>query len=338
MGPTARAMLSGLLILMSIWAQAQSKIVRIGCYANVTHSQAMVGKANEAFAKALGPGVRIDWKTFNAGPSVVEALFAGALDASYIGPNPALTGYIRSHGEALRIVAGATSGGAALVVRADSRIEIPEDFHGKRVASPQLGNTQDVSLRAWLRSHGMKPREKGGDVEVLPIANADQLNLFLKKQLDAAWAPEPWASRLVHEGHGRIFLDERKLWPDGQFTTALLVVRTAFLRDNPDLIAKLLRAHVQLTEWIKQNPAEAKRLMNQQIKAETGAALGGQVLDDAFSRLEPTYDPIRSSLMTAARWEFEEGFLGHQMPDLSGLYDLSILNEVLREQHRNEVQ
>jgi len=324
--------------LIALSAKAEPQVVRAGCFPTITHSQALIGKANGSFARALGPNVRIEWKTFNAGPSAIEALFAGALDLTYIGPNPALTGYIRSHGEALRIVAGATSGGAALVVRADSGIQKPEDFHGKRVASPQLANTQDVALRAWLRSHGLKPRAQGGDVQVLPIANADQLNLFLKKQLDAAWAPEPWASRLVREAKGRIFLDERQLWPGGRFTTALLVVRTEFLRDHPDLVRQWVRAHVQLTDWINQHPAEAKQLLNQQIKQETGAALPATVLDDAFSRLQVTYDPLRSSLLTSARWEFEEGFLGRQMPDLSGLYDLSILNQVLRSQQQKEVQ
>jgi NitT/TauT family transport system substrate-binding protein len=331
-------MSSYFIALLAVSAQAGPLTVRAGCFPTITHSQALIGKANGAFARALGPDVRIDWKSFNAGPSAIEALFAGALDLTYIGPNPALTGYIRSHGEALRVVAGATSGGAALVVRADSGIRKPADFHGKRVASPQLANTQDVALRAWLRANGLKPTTQGGDVQVLPIANADQLNLFLKKQLDAAWAPEPWASRLVREANGRIFLDERQLWPGGRFTTALLVVRTQFLRDHPDLVSKWVRAHLQLTDWITQHPAEAKQVLNQQVRKETGAALPAAVLDDAFGRLQPTYDPLRASLLTSARWEFQEGFLGRQMPDLSGLYDLSILNNLLREQHRKEVQ
>jgi len=164
---------------MPISADAQN-LLRVGCFGNITHSQALVGKAKGWFEKALGPNVRIEWKVFNAGPSAIEALFAGAVDMTYVGPNPALTGYIRSHGEALRVIAGATSGGAALVVRTDSGIQTPEDFHGKRVASPQLANTQDIALRAWLRSKGLKLREKGGDIQVLPIANADQLNLFQK--------------------------------------------------------------------------------------------------------------------------------------------------------------
>ena len=323
------------LVPMSAGAQT---LVRVGCFGNITHSQALVGKAKGWFEKALGTDARIEWTMFNAGPSAIEALFAGAIDMTYVGPNPALTGYIRSHGEALRIIAGATSGGAALVVRADSGIQKPEDFHGKRVASPQLANTQDIALRAWLREKGLKLREKGGDVQVLPIANADQLNLFQKKQLDAAWAPEPWASRLIREANGRLFLDERDLWPKRQFVTAELVVSTKFLRAHPDLVEKWVRAHVELTDWINGNLEEAKRLLNQQIQKDTGAKISSAVLDDSFSRLQVTYDPVRASMLTSAKWEFEEGFLGRQMPDLSGMYDLSLLNKVLREKHRKEVE
>src|SRR5271166_1876104 len=154
-------------------------VIHVGAFPNVTHPQAMVGKSSGWFEKAMGPGVKIEWKSFNAGPSAIEALYAGAIDMTYIGPNPAIAGYVRSNGEALRVVAGATSGGASLVVRKDSGIQKPEDFHGKKVASPQMGNTQDVALRAWLKAHGMTTTEKGGDVQVIPLANPDQLTLFL---------------------------------------------------------------------------------------------------------------------------------------------------------------
>src|SRR5678815_2799077 len=167
-----------LLTFGSLAAAQGGTVVRVGAFPNITHPQAMVGKANGYFEKAMGQSVRIDWKSFNAGPSAIEALFAGAIDMTYIGPNPAISGYVRSNGEALRVVAGATSGGAALVVRNDSGINKPEDFHGKKVATPQLGNTQDVALRAWLKAHGMKPVDKGGDVQVIPLANPDQLTLF----------------------------------------------------------------------------------------------------------------------------------------------------------------
>lgn len=327
-----------LALAASGWAQGGATTIRVGAFPNITHSQAMVGKANGFFEKALGPGVKIEWKTFNAGPAAIEALFAGAIDMTYIGSNPAIQGYVRSNGEALRIVAGATSGGAALVVRNDSGIQKPADFHGKRVASPQQGNTQDVALRAWLLAHGMKSVEKGGDVQVIPMANPDQLTLFLKKELDAAWAPEPWATRLVREGNGRLFLDERDLWPQGQFITCHLIVGTKFLHDNPELVKKWVRAHVELTDWINGHLPEAKKLLNQQIQTETGKALPWAELDEAFGRLQVTSDPLGASLATAAKSAFEAGFLGRSMPDLSRLYDLTALNQVLAEKKRKAVQ
>jgi NitT/TauT family transport system substrate-binding protein len=313
-------------------------VVRVGAFPNITHAQAMIGKANGAFDKALGPDTKIEWKSFNAGPSAIEALLAGAIDMTYVGPNPAINGYVRSNGEALRIVAGATSGGAALVVRADSGITKAEDFHGKRIASPQLGNSQDVSLRAWLKANGLNTRDKGGDVEVMPIANPDQLTLFLKKEIDAAWAPEPWVSRLVHGANGRIFLDERSIWPNGQFLTTELVVSTKFLQAHPDLVKRWLRAHVDVTEWINAHPDEAKQIVNQQIQKETGKALTAGVLDDAYGRLQVTYGPLRGPLQHAAQLAFDAGFLGRKMPDLSRLYDLTLLNEVLSQAGKKAVQ
>jgi NitT/TauT family transport system substrate-binding protein len=304
-------------------------IVRVGAFPNITHAQAMIGKANGCFEKALVSDAKLEWKSFNAGPSAIEALLAGAIDMAYAGPNPAINGYVRSNGEALRIIAGATSGGAALVVRADSGINQTQDFHGKRIVSPQLGNTQDVSLRAWLKANGLKTRDKGGDVEVMPVANPDQLTLFIKKEIDAAWAPEPWASRLVHEANGRIFLDERQIWPKGEFLTTELVVSTKFLQAHPDLLKKWLRAHVELTDWINAHPSEAKHILNGQIQKETGKGLSASVLDDAFGRLQITYRPLRRALLHAEELAFEAGFLGRQMPDLSRLYDLTLLNQVL---------
>ena len=329
--------------LLLIWAAASASLqaqvtVRVGAFPNITHAQAMVGKANGWFDKALSPNAKIEWKSFNAGPAAIEALFANAIDIAYVGPNPAINGYVRSNGEALRIIAGATSGGAALVVRNDSGINSPRDFHGKRIASPQQGNTQDIALRAWLKANGLKTRDKGGDVEIMPVANADQLTLFLKKELDAAWAPEPWASRLVHEANGRIFLDERSLWPNGQFLTTELVVNTKFLQAHPEIVKQWLKAHVDLTVWINGHAAEAKKLLNQQIQAETGKALSTDVLDDAYGRMQVTYDPLRAPLQHAAQLAFEAGFLGRQMPDLSRLYDLTLLNQVLREEGKAGVQ
>ena len=312
--------------------------IRVGYFPNITHAQALIGRAQGEFAKALGPGVEIEWKAFNAGPSAVEALFANAIDMTYIGPNPTVTGYVRSQGEAVRVIAGAASGGVSLVVRQGSGIQKASDFHGKKVATPQQGNTQDVALRAWLRANGMKAREKGGDVQVLPIANADQFVLFAKGQIDASWAPEPWAARLVHDAGGRIFLDERDLWPNREFIITDIVIRPQFLKDHPDLVRNFLRAHVELTDWINKNPAQAKQVLNQQLQKETGKPLAPEILDDAFSRMAVTYDPIRASLAKSTQQAFEEGFLGRNQPDLSGLYDLTLLNEVLREKKARPIQ
>ena len=313
-------------------------VIRVGAFPNITHPQAMVGKANGWFEKAMGPNVKIEWKSFNAGPSAIEALYAGSIDMTYIGPNPTISGYVRSQGEALKVISGAASGGASLVVRNNAGINKPEDFHGKKIASPQLGNTQDVALRAWLKSHGMKPKDKGGDVQVLPMANPDQLTLFLKQELDAAWAPEPWATRLIQEGNGRLFLDERDLWPNHQFVVTNLIVSTKFLKEHPDLVKNWVRANVELTDWINGNLPQAKQLLNSQIQKETGKALSPALIDAAFGRFEATYDPIRSSLLTSAQSAYDAGFLGRQMPDLSGLYDLSFLNQVLAEKKKKEVQ
>jgi NitT/TauT family transport system substrate-binding protein len=329
---------TAMLAAPSAHAQQKPVVIRVGYFPNLTHAQALVGRAGGQFEKALGPGVQIEWKAFNAGPAAIEAIFADAIDLTYVGPNPAVTGYVRSQGAAVRVIAGAASGGASLVVRQGAGIEKASDFHGKRVATPQLGNTQDVALRSWLRANGLKPREKGGDVQVLPITNADQFTLFLKGQLDAAWAPEPWASRLVRDAGGRIFIDERDLWPNHEFVITDLIVRPQFLKEHPDVVKNFLRAHVELTDWIGKNPAQAKQILNQQLQKETGKPLEPAVLDDAFSRMAVTYDPIRSALQKATQQAFDEGFLGRTPPDLSGLYDLALLNEVLREKKAKPLQ
>jgi NitT/TauT family transport system substrate-binding protein len=334
------SILTVILMTTAFTAHAQQKpvVVRVGYFTNITHAQALVGRANGQFDKALGSGVQIEWKAFNAGPSAIEALFANAIDLSYVGPNPTVAGYVRSQGAAVRLIAGAASGGASLVVRQGANIQKASDFHGKKVATPQQGNSQDVALRAWMRANGLRAREKGGDVQVLPISNPDQLTLFLKGQIDAAWAPEPWAARLVHEGGGRIFLDERDLWPNHEFVITNLIINPKFLKEHPDVVKNFLRAHVELTEWIAKNPAQAKQVMNQQLQKETGKPLPSEVLDDAFSRMQVTYDPIRSSLVKSTQQAFDEGFLGKTQPDLSGLYDLTLLNEVLRENKVRPVQ
>jgi NitT/TauT family transport system substrate-binding protein len=324
-------------LLVVAGAEGQN-VIRVGHFPNVTHAQAVLGRGNGAFEKALGSQTRVQWKAFNAGPAVVEALFAGEIDLAYIGPSPAITAYVRSQGAALRVVAGATSGGAALVVRSDSGIKSASDFHGKKVASPQFGNTQDIALRDWLGKNGLKPRERGGDVQITPIANPDQLTLFLQKQLDAAWAPEPWAARLIHEGGGRLLVDERDEWPNRQFASALVVVSKKFLDQHPDVVKRWLATHVDLTNWIIKNKADAKHQINAEIAKETGKALADPVLDDAFSRLDVTVDPIRSSVQLSAQHAADLGLFGGKKPDVNGLFDLTLLNQVLQEKHLKVVQ
>lgn len=313
-------------------------VIRVGYFPNLTHAQAMVGMSSGAFRKAVGENAVVDPYLFNAGPSAVEALFAGAIDLTYIGPNPAINAFVKSKGEAVRIVAGSCSGGAALVVRADARIESPKDFHGKRIATPQLGNTQDVAARAWLKRQGLVLKEAGGDVEIIPMMNPDQLSLFLKKEIDAAWAVEPWAARLIREGGGRLFLDERTLWPDGKFVTVHLLASTKFLKQRPDLARMWLGAHVDLTLWINSHKDEAKRILNAEIARLVGRGLRADVVDDAFSRIELTNDPVSRSLTASAQAAYELGFLGKERPNLTGIYELSLLNDVLKQRGLKIVQ
>ncbi|MGQ9779335.1 MAG: ABC transporter substrate-binding protein [Bacillota bacterium] len=326
-----------LVVLAVFWAVAARPrvgaakvVIRVGFFPNITHAQALVGLATGAFQKELGKEVVIRPYVFNAGPSAMEALLAGELDLVYVGPNPAITCYLRTNGEVLRIIAGAASGGAGLVVRRDLRIASPADLAGRRLATPQLGNTQDVALRHYLLAHGLKPRERGGTVEVIPIANPDQLTLFRKKEIDGAWTVEPWVTRLIREGGGRLFLDERKLWPQGMFVTAHLVARQGFLLQHRPLVKAWLVAHVAVTRAINADPARARRVINREIRRYTGQALPEEVLAEAWIRLAITYDPVPASLYRAAEWAFELGFLGRRRPELKGIYDLGPLNEVLR--------
>ncbi len=311
-------------------------IIRVGYFPNITHAQALVGQADGTFQSKLAP-ITINWKPFNAGPSAIEALYAGAIDITYVGPSPTISGYIRSDGKALRVIAGVTSGGASLVVRNGANINRVEDFHGKTITTPQTGNTQDIALRSWLLANHFKTLDKGGDVRVIPAENPDTLTLFKRGQIDAAWVPEPWATRLVHEGGGRIFLDERTLWPDRQFVAANIIVSTKFLEQHPDLVKKFLEAHVQVTDWIIAHPDEAKLLLNQQIQKTNGKPLPPVILNEAYSRLAVTYDPLSSSLYTSAQHSVDAGLL-RSKPDLSHLYDLTLLNQILVEQKKKTIQ
>lgn len=302
--------------------------LRLGFFANVTHAPALVAVQEGLLTERLG-GTKLSTQVFNAGPAAVEALFGGAIDATYIGPNPAINAYVQSHGEAIRIIAGATSGGAALVVRPE--ISSAEDLRGKTLATPQLGNTQDVALRAWLADHGMRTSKTGsGDVAIQAgTENATTLQLFQDGEIDGAWLPEPWVTRLVQEAGAKVLVDEKTLWPQGQFVTTHLVVATRFLEEHPQTVKALLEAHVDAIEWIGTHPDQAKTDVNTQIGELTGKPLPPQVLDEAWQNIELTFDPIAASLIGSAEHAVAAELI--EEPDLNGIYDLRPLNEVLRE-------
>lgn len=301
--------------------------LRLGYFPNVTHATAIAGIEKGILAEALGSGVDLQPKAFNAGPEVVEAIFSGVLDASYIGPNPAINAFVKSNGKAIRIIAGSTSGGAALVVR--SGITTPQQLAGTKLSTPQLGNTQDVALRAWLQEQGFATDlEGGGDVSILPQANGDTLTAFIAGQIDGAWVPEPWATRMVEEGGGSVLVDERDLWPDGQFVTTHLIVATAFLEAHPDVVKRLLAGHVKATEFVNSNPA-AQGIVSAAIADLTGSELSATILAKAWQNLTFTVDPIASSLAASAAHARALGLL--ESDALEGIYDLAPLDDVLAE-------
>jgi NitT/TauT family transport system substrate-binding protein len=300
--------------------------LRLGYFPNVTHAVPVVGVAKGVYAKHLG-STKLETQTFNAGPAEVEALLAGNLDAGYIGPNPAINAYVKSKGKAIRIIAGATSGGASLVVRPG--IDSAAALKGKRIASPQLGNTQDVALRSYLKANGLTPSSQGveGDVQVEPTDNATTLTLFQQGKLDGAWVPEPWATRLVLDGGGTVLVDEKTLWPGGRFVTTHLIVRTEFLEKYPDTVKALLQGQVETVDRITANEADAKTTVNAELKRITTKALKTEVLDKAWQNIEITNDPVASSLKKSADDAVAAGLLSKV--DLKGIYDLRLLREVL---------
>ena len=314
--------------------QQQQKTLRIGYFPNINHAQAVIGLGKGDFQKALGENVKVETFEFNAGPSAIESLLAKRIDVTYIGPNPAINGYVVSDGKGVKVIAGATSAGASFIVRNGSGINSVKDLGGKKFASPQLGNTQDVALRKYLQDNGFKTTENGGNVTVVPVANADILTLFLKKDIVGAWVPEPWATRLLNEANGKIFVDERDLWPpEGKFVTANIIVRPDYLNENPDVIKKLLVAHVNETQWINDHKEEAIKEFNVQLKKLTRQNIPEDILAESLTRLEFTYNPIKQSLFKSANDAYDLGFLakGKARPNLVGIYDLTLLDQVLSE-------
>jgi NitT/TauT family transport system substrate-binding protein len=308
--------------------------IRIGYYPNITHAQALYAKATGEFEKQTG--AQIKWVAFNAGPTAIESLYAKAIDLTFIGPTPTVNGFIKSRGETLAIIAGAASGGAGLVIRTDSGINSERDFNGKKIATPQLGNTQDVAARVWFAEKNYKLKERGGSVTLMPIANADQLTLFQKKEIDGAWTVEPWLSRLEIEAGGKLLVDEKTLWPEGRYVTTQLVVRKEFFQGNLELVKKLLAAHIHVTQLINQDKTAASAILNEQLNKETGKPLKTEVIQRAMERVEFTWDPMSSSLIKGAHSAHKIGFL-RTIPDLQGIYSLDLLNSILKEKQLQTV-
>jgi NitT/TauT family transport system substrate-binding protein len=269
---------------------------RLAFFPNLTHAQALVGTAEGAFAREIGGAVTT--RQFNAGPAAMEALLAGDVDVAYVGPGPAAIAYLRSKGAAIRVVAGAVSGGAGLVART---ARAPRDLAGKRVASPQLGNTQDIALRVWLKAQGLEEGDGPGRVKVIPLANADILGLFARGEVEAAWVPEQWGARLRAEAGALVLVDERSLWPGGRFPTTLVVASQDALARRSAAVVAALRAHLALTERWRRDRAAFARAANDAFGKLTGHPLPDAVLQDAFSQLEPLSDPLAEQIGEGAR-------------------------------------
>jgi NitT/TauT family transport system substrate-binding protein len=314
-----------------------SPILRIGYFPILNHAQAVIGIAKGDFQKAVGKEIAIKPEVFGSGPPLIEALFANQIDLAYVGPNPTINGYVVSDGKALKIISGASSGGTVFVVRNDSGIKSIKDFGNKRFATPQVGNTQDVALRKYLFQNGYKTKDEGGTVEVISAQISDIFTLMLTKQIDGAWVPEPWGTKLVKEANGRIFLDERVLWPQGKYITANIIARTDYLRDNPETVKKFLAAHVDETNWINSHKSEAMDIFNEQLKALTGHIIKPDELKQAWSRIEFTYDPLKETLLKSANDSLKIGFL-RTPPNLTGIYNLTLLNTVLEQKHLQPIK
>jgi NitT/TauT family transport system substrate-binding protein len=299
----------GIFLLWASFATAQEKTaIRFGHFPNITHAQGVIAHALSRqgkgwFEQRLGPNVEIQWFTYNAGPSAMEAIFAKSIDVTYVGPGPALNAHFKSNGEEIRVISGAANAGAALVLKPDSPIKTPADFRGKKIATPQLGNTQDISCRAWLKAHGFNVTLTGGDVTVIPTANPDQLALLQKGSVDAVWTVEPWVTRLERDANARVFLEDKDT------ITTWLVSSVKFLRDRHDLAKKIADANVELTKWIQQNEAEAQKLLIEELKAETRADFSPDAVARAWKRIQFTSEVSPDLIAKSVQDGKNAGFL-----------------------------
>ena len=332
-------------------SSSRSDTLNLGYFPNVNHAPAIIGIGTGNFSDAINNDEQgnftIKSRVFNSGPSVVDALYSGQVDAAYVGPNSVIDGFMLSGTDELRIISGVSSGGASFVVRNDSGINSASDLGGKKFASPQLGNTQDVALRKYLVDNGFNTVDNGGDVTIVALKPGDIISQFQSKDIDGAWVPEPITTILKQQSNGKILVNERDLWPDGKFVTGNIIVRTDYLRDNPDVIKKLLEAHVDETSWINEKLLQSNdtdtdknklsvltSAFNNGLKNLTGKSYPEIQLNEALSRIEFTTDPLSNSLLKIADDTEEFGYIKKGASwdeDIRKLYDLTLLNEVLSE-------
>nr|WP_237548602.1 MULTISPECIES: aliphatic sulfonate ABC transporter substrate-binding protein [unclassified Streptomyces] len=308
--------------------------VKIGYFPNLTHATALVGNQEGLFQKELG-GTEAKYAQFNAGPSEIEALNAGSIDIGWIGPSPAINGFTKSQGKNLRIIGGSASGGVKLVVN-PKKIKSLDDVKGKKIATPQLGNTQDVAFLNWIAERGWKVDAQSGkgDVSVIRSDNKVTPDAYKSGSLDGAWVPEPTASKLVAEG-GKVLLDEADLWPGKKFVITNIIVRQEFLKEHPKVVEAVLRGAVKTNAWIAENPEKAKAAANARLKADAGKPLPAEVLDPAWKSIQTTNDPLAATLEAEADHAVKAGLL--EKPDLKGIYDLGPLNKVLKAEGESPV-
>jgi len=308
-------------VLLFIMSVAVGKtVIRVGHFPNITHVQGLIGhnlsrQGRGWFETRLGPEVEIQWFTYNAGPSAMEAIFAKSLELTYVGPGPALNAYAKAQGEEIRIIAGAANGGAALVVQPDSGLKAPGDFKGKKIATPQFGNTQDIACRAWLVAGGLKITQLGGDAQILPTQNPDQLPLFQQKKIDAVWTVEPWVSRLENEAGGKVLVEE------SDAATTVLVSSAKFLNEKRELASKFVQANRELTDWISKNPAEAQKIVKAELLAETRSDMSAELIAHAWKRIIFTSEIPRASVQAFVANSQKSGFM-KTAPDISRLFEM----------------
>jgi len=296
--------------------------VKLGFFANLTHAQAVLGMSDGSLATALAPD-QVTSRIFNAGPSLIEALFAGEVHIGYIGPGPAINGYVKSRGDGLRVIAGGAANGVGIVARKGAGISSMKDLRGKRIATPQLGNTQDIAARHYLL------KELGQETadNVVPVANSEQMALMERGDIDAAWAPEPWAARLVVESGGILIAEEKDLWEGGRFTLALIITTPEFLASRPEVVRKVLAVHKSWTKRLRENPDECAPLLGKALNELTGKSIPAEAFKQALARTQFTNEPLEETLSKFAEWSFELGF-SKTKPDLSGMVDTAILRSL----------